>query len=176
MISKTFNGLEGGLTKSNLVAAFILHQPELRQFLLRKVNCSDTAADLLQDTYVRIAQLEPGDEILNPRAFLYRVAGNLAFDHLRCQHRWAQWEDAEALGEDCACLQPQPDAVLAGGEKLRRFHRLLLELPSQHRRMFVRCRIEGQSYRQIADEERISPRRVERVVQQTLKSLKPLVI
>ncbi|MCK9607669.1 MAG: RNA polymerase sigma factor [Methylomonas sp.] len=162
-------------TKTTLVAAFIHHQMELRQFLDRKVNCRETAADLLQDTYVRIAQLEPGDEILNPRAFLYRVAGNLAFDHLRRQHRWAQWEDAEALSEDCLCLQPQPDVVLAGCEKLQRFQHLLLALPSQHRRMFVRCRIEGQSYRQIADQEHISPRRVERVVQQTLKSLKPLI-
>ncbi|WP_041365578.1 RNA polymerase sigma factor [Methylomonas methanica] len=162
-------------TKSTLEAAFIHHQLELRQFLHRKVNCRETAADLLQDTYVRIAQLEPGDEIINHRAFLYRVAGNLAFDYLRRQHRWAQWEDAEELTEDCLCLQPQPDAVLAGREKLRRFHRSLLALPSQQRRMFVRCRIEGQSYRQVADQERVTPRRVERVVRQTLKSLKPLL-
>lgn len=161
-------------TKSTLVAAFILHQPELRQFLHRKVNCHETAADLLQDTYIRIAQIEVHDEIINPRAFLYRVADNLALDYLRSQCRRSAWDGGE-LTDDCVCPQPQPDAVLAGREKLRRFHRLLLTLPSQQRRMFERCRIEGQSYRQIADQEQISPRRVERVVQQTLKSLKPLI-
>ncbi|AEG01115.1 RNA polymerase sigma factor [Methylomonas methanica] len=158
-------------TKTTLVAAFILHQMELRQFLLRKVNCRETAADLLQDTYVRIAQLEAGDEIVNPRAFLYRVAGNLALDYLRSQCRRAVWDGGE-ITDDCVCPQPQPDVVLASRERMQIFNYLLRQLPPQQHEVFVGCRVEGKSYRQIADEARISARRAERIAQQTLKSLK----
>lgn len=104
---------------SPLTAAFLHHQSELRQHLLRRVGCSDTADDLLQDTFLRIAQLESGCEIVNPRAFLYRVAGNLALDHLRWQARRQVW-DVGPPDEEWPCPCPQPDrllrpAAMAGG-------------------------------------------------------------
>lgn len=70
-----------------LTAAYLRHQSELRQFLMRQVNCSEAAADLLQDTFLQIADYPGQDAIANCRAFLYRVAGNLAVDYLRSQAR-----------------------------------------------------------------------------------------
>lgn len=149
-----------------LIRAFLRHQDELLQFLVRKVDCRETAADLMQDTYLRIAQLEANEQILNPRAFLYRVAGNLAFDYLRRQLRREQWDGGE-IPEDSVCSRPQPEAVLAGYENLLRLNRLLSQLPPQSRCLFIACRIEGKTYRQIADEQRISQKRAERIVLRT---------
>lgn len=39
----------------DLTAAFLRHQDELRRFLARRTDCGDTAADLLQEVYLRIA-------------------------------------------------------------------------------------------------------------------------
>lgn len=157
--------------RSTVTAAFLHHQSELLHFLIRQVNCHETAADLMQDTYLRIARLEWDSEINNPRAFLYRVAGNLALDHLRRQTRRSQWDGGE-LNEELVCPQPQPDVFLAGLEAIERLNQLLGQLPLQKRSLFVACRVHGKSYRELADEERISPRRVEYIVQQTLQSLK----
>lgn len=61
------------------------HRQELFIFLLRRVACADTANDLLQDTFFRLINAKAAQPIQNPRAFVYRIAANLATDHLRRQ-------------------------------------------------------------------------------------------
>jgi RNA polymerase sigma-70 factor (ECF subfamily) len=53
--------------------------PELVRFLHRKVWDPDRARDLAQETFVRALENEPDQ----PRAWLFRVAGNLARDEAR---------------------------------------------------------------------------------------------
>lgn len=154
----------------NLVSAFLSHQTELRQFLLHRVNCNETAEDLLQETYLRIA-LYNADTVLNQRAFLYRVAGNLALDYLRSQARREQW-DSGWLTEDIVCTQPQPEGVLLGWQRMEQFKRLLIELPPDCREVFWLCRMEGKAYRQVAEELDMSLRHVEHLMYQAVKKLK----
>lgn len=151
---------------SPLTAAFLHHQSELRQHLLRRVGCSDTADDLLQDTFLRIAQLESGCEIVNPRAFLYRVAGNLALDHLRWQARRQVW-DVGPPDEEWPCPCPQPDRLLQGRQQWRAVHHQLTDLPPASRQMLYAYRLDGKSQRQIAAELRVSERHVEHVLRRT---------
>ncbi|CAD6873385.1 RNA polymerase sigma factor [Methylomonas fluvii] len=77
-----------------LTATYLRHQTELQQFLWRQVNCREAAADLLQDTFLHIADYPGQDAIANCRAFFYRVADNLAVDYLRSQ----AWQQARADG------------------------------------------------------------------------------
>jgi len=53
--------------------------PELVRFLHRKVWDADRARDLAQEAFVRALQHEPRQ----PRAWLFRVAANLALDEAR---------------------------------------------------------------------------------------------
>jgi RNA polymerase sigma-70 factor, ECF subfamily len=49
---------------------------------------ADTALDIMQETFLRLwKQLESGESILNPRAWLLRVARNLAEDHAKSAFR-----------------------------------------------------------------------------------------
>ena len=61
------------------------HRHELYSFLVRRVNCNETANDLLQDTFFRLINVKTAQPIQNPRAFIYRIASNLATDYLRRQ-------------------------------------------------------------------------------------------
>lgn len=67
------------------------HGPRILRYLRRLAKDDETAADLLQETFVRAlrARSIPADpqQSLN---WLYRVAANLAIDHLRRErrHRW----------------------------------------------------------------------------------------
>lgn len=66
---------------STLIASFRDKYRDLLRFLTRRTGDAERAADLAQDTYVKLAALGPvGGEIRNPRAYVYRVAGNLAID------------------------------------------------------------------------------------------------
>jgi len=64
------------------------HGLELARHLRRMVRDEDTAQDLLQDTMLRahraLARLAPG---ANERAWLYRIATNVALNHLRARSR-----------------------------------------------------------------------------------------
>ncbi|HEX2055091.1 MAG TPA: sigma factor, partial [Nitrospiraceae bacterium] len=65
------------------LSAFERHHDDLLRFFTRKLGCRELAADCAQDTYVHLARMDASITIDNPRAFLFRVAANLAIDHLR---------------------------------------------------------------------------------------------
>lgn len=51
--------------------------------LRRMVGCQETAADLAQEAYIRLARVPTSQVIVSPLAFLFRTAMNLALDHFR---------------------------------------------------------------------------------------------
>lgn len=98
-------------------ALFLLYQKDLMRFLTYKVRCVETAADLTQETYLRIAHHPDAGNIENMRAYLFRIANNLALDYLRSQTRQNK-RDAGPVTEDIICRQPEPDAALADCQHL----------------------------------------------------------
>ncbi|NJM06271.1 RNA polymerase sigma factor [Candidatus Gracilibacteria bacterium] len=80
-----------------LAVWFELYHAALFRYLLRLVSEAETTADLLQDTFVRaLLALNPAQPPDNPSAWLYRIATNLAYNHLRRQRRW-RWLSLQAL-------------------------------------------------------------------------------
>lgn len=73
------------------------HHRELLNFLSRQVGDRDTAADLAQESFVRVlAAQSSGQAVLDMRALLYRTARNLVIDqHRRNQVR--RHDDLDAL-------------------------------------------------------------------------------
>lgn len=68
---------------SDLLTNFHEHYAELLAFLARRLGNVEQAADVAQDTYLRLVNLPAGEPIQEPRAFLFRIAGNLAIDRMR---------------------------------------------------------------------------------------------
>ncbi|AEF98879.1 RNA polymerase sigma factor [Methylomonas methanica] len=153
-----------------LTVAFLHHQSELRQFLYRRVHCAETAADLLHDTYLQIADYPAQGQIANGRAFLYRVAGNLALDHLRAQTR-QQARDGGDLDDEWPCLRPQPEDYLQARQQWLEVSCWLSSLPLSGRQMLYWYRLDGKSQRQIATELGVSERHVEHVLSRAGKLL-----
>ena len=60
---------------------------------------SDSALDVMQESFLRLwKQLEAGEDILNPRAWLLRVARNLAEDQAKSAFRRHGTQAPEHLG------------------------------------------------------------------------------
>lgn len=75
---------------SGLIAAFREHYYDLLRLLTRRTGNVERAADIAQDTYIRLAAIAPeGAHIENSRAYIYRIAGNLAIDTMRREVREA---------------------------------------------------------------------------------------
>lgn len=153
-----------------LTAAFLRHQTELRQFLVRRVNCSDTANDLLHDTFLHIADYPAQRQIANSRAFLYRVAGNLALDYLRGQAR-RQTRDGGELNDEWPCPSPLPERRVQGWQQWQAVEIWLRGLPPANRQTLCLHRLHGKTHRQIAAELQVTERHVEYLLSRSGKWL-----
>ncbi len=85
------------------------YRQELTGFLFRRVSCQETTNDLLQDLFLRLISVKSTEPIHNPRAFLCRIAANLATDHLRRQRTdpLVCVDDHEALAMATVSLSPE---------------------------------------------------------------------
>lgn len=132
---------------------------ELLNFLTRQVRDRDTAADLTQESFVRVLAVQStGQAVLDLRALLYRTARNLVIDlHRRAVHR--QHDDIDALGEFDEPQAPrhlQPEAIVAFEQEARALVAAIESLPPRCREAFVLNRFEGLSHQEVADHMGIS--------------------
>ena len=133
------------------------HHGWLRAWLRRRLGCGERAADLAQDTFVRVLsarQAADGSAWREPRAYLTTIARNLVADHWRR----AELERAylEALAAQPEALAPSPEAQLLIVETLLRIDACLAALPALTRRIFLSSQLDGMVYADIAAQQGIS--------------------
>lgn len=157
--------------EQSLSSFFLQHQKDLMQFLTYKVQCAETATDLTQETYLRLVRHRKVDTIENMRAYLFRIANNLALDHLRSRTRQLQ-RDGGPVTDDLICEAPEPEAVLADRQQLEMLERIIYDLPPKCREVFLMCRVEGKSYAEIGDALTISPRTVESHMRKAMEQIR----
>lgn len=158
--------------ESPLFANFIRHQKDLLMFLSFKLSCAETAEDLVQETYLRIANYPESEAIENPRAFCFHIANNLALDHLRKRVYQDKFASREIGCETVASPAQEPAVAVHAIQQLERLEILIEELPPIRRQVFLLSRVEGLSHKAIAQEYGISERTVENHVYKAVKTLK----
>jgi RNA polymerase sigma-70 factor (ECF subfamily) len=77
-----------GAHRADFEALYERHSREVWALAYARWMNADTAMDITQETFLRLwKQWEAGETILNPRAWLLRVARNLAEDHAKSAFR-----------------------------------------------------------------------------------------
>lgn len=113
---------------------------ELLNFLIRQVSDRDIAADLAQESFVRVLNVQSsGQAVLDVRALLFRTARNLVIDrHRRAEVR--RHDDLDTLPEDQHPPAPQhmqPEEALASQQAIRAYAAAIEALPPRCREAFV---------------------------------------
>ncbi len=116
-------------------------------FLLRICGASDIADDLLQETFVRLVRtIDTYQHDGRFAAWLYRIAANLARDHLRRTRRRGVPVTLDRVGADgdlAIGLEPvddraeRPDETLSGHEDRRRLTAALDQLSEMDREILL---------------------------------------
>ena len=109
--------------------------------------------DIVQETYVRVCQIENKDTIREPHSFMFRTARNLALDYLkRAETRLTAGVDAideiELLND--TRLTDTTYSEASSDEEFSQFCDAVRHLPQQCRRAFVLKKVYGYSLREIA--------------------------
>jgi len=139
------------------------HYQELMAFVRRRVGCPALAADILQETWLKVAALDPAQAAVeNPRAYLYRVAGSLAVDRLRQDRVRMRYVSHEPAPSDVPSLEPPADEVVQGREEIALLEAALRELPETCRSAFLLYKGHGLSMKEVGARLGLSPRTVEK--------------
>ncbi len=137
-----------------MTLAFLAYRGEVLAYLTRKLRDAELAADLTQEAFMRLSESEAGaaGAVGNPRAYLYRVAHNLAVDHVRRQNpRRDTAPVSDAVLEEVPDGRPSPEQVLGERQRLDIARSAVLDLPERTRQVFVLARLDGLTYRQVAE-------------------------
>lgn len=150
------------MSTTSLNAIYLSRKALLIGTVFRVVRDAQTAEDIAQESYLRVARAIRENPVNQIQAFLFQTARNLALDHVRRQTARRTVETAldEAEADRVPSLAPSAEQALMDREKLEALERALGRLPARARRVFALSRVEGWSYPRIAEALGISPNTV----------------
>ena len=156
---------------TSLAQAVQAHYQELVQFIRRRTGSLSTAEEVVQETWIR-ANSRSASLPDNPRAYLYRVAGNLAVDHIRRQGARSRVEQSPegsgADGDSAVALEqlpspaPGPADTAISLQQLAILSQAVEELPDKCREVFLLYRGRDLSMREVAKRLGIAEKTVEK--------------
>lgn len=136
------------------------YRNQIINFVYRMTNDFDGAADLAQETFVRVYKAV--DRYKTSHAFstyIYRIATNLAISELRKRKRrrvvsltgfFHGKEGADPVEFDPPDAQPLQDDAMVGAERNNAVARAIATLPDKYRAPLVLRDVEGKSYEEIS--------------------------
>ncbi|MCQ8119896.1 RNA polymerase sigma factor [Methylomonas rosea] len=127
------------------------HRQELLGFLSQRTRCTDAAQDIFQETFIRYAGYDGKQRVENHRAFIFRIAANLATDYLRSRNRHGGTDLEADEGDD---EQTEPATVSAersamSQQQFEHFIAALDELSPKCREVFVLLKLKHCSYAEV---------------------------
>ena len=157
-------------TARTLIDCFQQHYTALLQFLMRQLQDTELAADVAQETYLRLVAMgEPEQQIEQPRAFIFRIASNLAIDQQRREARHSQRRAPEELACDETDRRLCTETIHLARERLSQLDTALAELPPNCAQALMLSRLDGLSYAEISQQLGVSQSMVARYIAQALK-------
>gem|GEM_PF-1349151 len=125
---------------------FFLMQPSIFYYLYKFLFNRETAEDLTQETFIRFWQnAEKIDLLLSGKAYLYRIAHNLAINHAKRTPRVYELSGEDALKEKNE--SENLDYIFL----LDDYQKAVNSLPERCRAVFILCRFDGFEYSEIAE-------------------------
>ncbi|PHZ85208.1 RNA polymerase sigma factor [Paremcibacter congregatus] len=147
------------------------YQKGLHRFIYAKVKCQDVAAEITQETFLRIMRLDRPEELEYPQAYLYRVAHNLVIDKQRRDNLKVIDGSVDLDVEACEGTEASPEECLDYKQTHEDFLRAFEELPLRPRQVFYLRRYENLKVSQIAEKLGISTRMVHKHMTNSLAHL-----
>ncbi len=143
---------------------FDRYESAIRWHLVKIVRSDAVAQDLLQEVMLRVwTRAEQWQEQGSFKAWLYRIATNLALNHLRSERRRREQpliypDQADEAEETCIPAwiidqaTPDPDEMVENSEQFVRFQRLVGHLAEEKREVLRLIHELGMSIQDTADE------------------------
>ncbi|MEO1241214.1 MAG: RNA polymerase sigma factor [Pseudomonadota bacterium] len=150
----------------------------LIRWLTQKLGDPDSARDVVQSVFLRVWAFAENGVVENPRALLFKTAGNLALNELKRRNRFTRRhiEPGTTSENDplhnVASSSPSPEKQASLREDVSITMAAIEALPDRPRRAFMMNRFDGLSYKEIAALMNVSESSVEKYMIEALKKLR----
>ncbi|WCD80466.1 sigma-70 family RNA polymerase sigma factor [Pseudomonas sp. TUM22785] len=134
---------------AQLDALYREHNGWLRGWLRKRLNDSADAADLAQDTFVRVLLARSAGGLREPRHYLATIARGLVIDLYR--RRSLEQAYLEALAQRPEAYEPSAEERALILDSLLAIDRLLDGLGARTRAIFLAVQLDGLSYEKAAE-------------------------
>lgn len=138
--------------KTELDKLYRQHHLWLQYWLRRQLNCPQRAADLMQDTYLRILASRDAMGLLGslrePRSYLVTVARRVMFDDFRRKRLEQAYLEALAAHPEYEEISAEERILIL--DRLHQIDRLLDGCGARAKRAFIMAQCLGMSYVEIA--------------------------
>lgn len=164
--------------KAEIERAMRREEKLLVRWLTQKLGDPDSARDVLQSVFLRVWAFAENGVVENPRALLFKTAGNLALNELKRRNRFTRRhvEPGNTSENDplhnVASLSPSPEKQASLREDVSITMAAIEALPDRPRRAFVMNRFDGLSYKEIAELMNVSESSIEKYMIEALKKLR----
>lgn len=149
---------------------FLDVQGDLERVVRRRVRSPDCVTDLVHDVYMKCCRVTlEFPNLQEARAYLLRMASNLAIDHERVEGR--REDILHGMTSVTATYDGRaasPEAFALAADKARQIEAVLSGLPKHTRQMFVLVRLHGLTHREVAERMGVSKSLVDKYVLQAL--------
>ncbi|SAI73002.1 RNA polymerase sigma factor [Bordetella ansorpii] len=131
--------------------ALVAHYDWLSERLNRFLSCSDLAMESLHETWLKVVTMPvPTSPIRQPRAYLFRLACNLALDRLRADSGYGRRSDeGEAFLHEIPDERQGPMEQTEARAALRNVSQALKGLSTRQQAILIDARIEQRPYHEI---------------------------
>ena len=160
---------------SAISAALVEHSAFLKKFLSRFFSSQQDIEDVVQEAYLRAFVAEQKRAIKHPKAFLFRVAKNVALTELTRKSRQITDYLEEAGHPATTGSGAGADEELEAQEWLGLYCEAISRLPDKCREVFLLRKVHGLRHNEIAHQMSLSLSSVEKYLQQGIVACKVFV-
>lgn len=134
---------------------------ELLYFAQKLIGNKDEARDIIQETYSRAIAIKERIDIANERAYLYKIAKNLAIKESieKQKHERVAFEEQIHFQ-----ASEHPEELLIQEEQEAAFICIVNDLPQRAKEAFILHTVDGYTRKEIARMMAITPNAVEKLI------------
>ena len=151
---------------SKILQAFQEHEKSIKRIFARYCRRAEDIEDYTQETFLKAFAAETKTDIQNPKAFLLRVAQNLAFSEIKRKVNTNTDHYEDSGGEEVLQDERQVpiENQIDGQRKLVVAAKVIASLPPDYRRALLMRKMEKLKFKQIATRLNVSLSTVEKRV------------
>jgi len=148
--------------ESAMLEVYLSCETSLKRFLFGFSRKPEDVDELAQETFLRTCVVERTAEIKSPKAYLFRVARNIALRELTKKNRQLTDYLEESVDEQPLDSEASLEEELIAQQKLKHCCEAIADLPEQCRRVFLLRKVHALSHKEISVQLGISISTVEK--------------